>query len=91
MLKEGIDARKDGLIWLIKALWLLGEDVNVNCMPLFLDSECIKFLFENAKMDIKRHELQTALKDLKLRSRKNRITNVFKQKMMNTNGSVYFQ
>jgi hypothetical protein len=24
LLSQGIDARKDGLIWIIKAMWLLG-------------------------------------------------------------------
>lgn len=39
-------------------------------MPIFLDSEGIKYILEYAKMDIKRHELHMALKDLRLKSRK---------------------
>jgi len=38
VLKRGLDARKDGLIWVIKCIWLLGEDVNIVHMPVFLDS-----------------------------------------------------
>mmetsp|Transcript_9271 Transcript_9271/g.7072 ORF Transcript_9271/g.7072 Transcript_9271/m.7072 type:complete len:151 (+) Transcript_9271:2-454(+) len=38
-------------------------------------------------MDIKRQELHQCLTDLKLRSRKNRITNVFKLKMLNSTTS----
>lgn len=65
MLKEGIDSRKDGLIWIIKALWLLGQDVIIANMPTYLDSESIKFLLEYAKLDIKRSEMHQMLKELK--------------------------
>lgn len=73
LLKEGIDSRKDGLIWIIKAIWLLGEDINIEHMPTYLDSGAIKFLLEYGKLDIKRCELQSMLKELKFKSRKNRI------------------
>jgi hypothetical protein len=84
LLKDGIDARKDGLIWIIKALWLLEQDVSISCMPTFLDSESIKFLLEYGKMDIKRCHLHQMLKDLRLRTRKDRILQVMKQKSNNT-------
>lgn len=74
LLKEGIDSRKDGLIWIIKAIWLLGQDVNIAIMPTYLDSDSIKFILDYAKLDIKRSELHHMLKDLKFKSRKDRIT-----------------
>ena len=38
-------------------------------MPRFLDSECIRFLLEYAKLDIKRNELHTVLKEMKFKGR----------------------
>lgn len=61
--------------------------MNVANMPAFLDSECMSFMLRYAKIDIKRTELHEALKHLRLKSRKNRITNVFKMKMMNSTNS----
>lgn len=77
LLKEGIDSRKDGLIWIIKVLWLLEEDIDISDMPNYLDSELIKFLLDYAKMDIKRSEYHLMLKESKLKSRKDRISRVF--------------
>ena len=86
-MKEGIDSRKDGLIWIIKAIWFLGEDVNIEHMPTYLDSDAIKFLLEYGKLDIKRCELHQMLKELKFRSRKNRIHTVFKAKAQSIGSS----
>jgi hypothetical protein len=82
-LKRGVDARKEGLIWIVKVLWLLDEEVHVAHMPPFIDSDCMKYLLEYAKSDMKRYELHLALKDLRLRAKKERITSVFKLKMNN--------
>ncbi|CDW80296.1 UNKNOWN [Stylonychia lemnae] len=82
LLKEGIDSRKDGLIWIIKAIWHLGNDVNLADMPNYLDSESISFLLDYGKLDIKRSELHHMLKDLKLRCRKDRIHQVYRNKSM---------
>ncbi len=46
LLYEGLDSRKEGLIWIIKGIWLLGRNVNVSKMPPFLDSYGIEFLFK---------------------------------------------
>lgn len=68
-----MDSRKDGLIWIIKALWLLGKDVMIADMPTYIDSEGIQFLLDYAKLDIKRSEMHIMLKDMKFKSRRNRI------------------
>ena len=78
LLKTGVDSRKDGLIWIIKALWLLGKDVAIADMPSYLDSEAMKFLLDYSKLDIKRCEMHTMLKDLKFKSRTIRISQVMK-------------
>jgi hypothetical protein len=46
LLKNGFDARHEGLVWIIKSLWMLGEDVNINMLPIFLDVKSIDYLFE---------------------------------------------
>lgn len=45
ILVEGIDTRKEGLSWIIRAIWNLGEDVNMRYIPNFLDEKAIDFLF----------------------------------------------
>eukprot|EP00347_Sterkiella_histriomuscorum_P004311 403360932 len=82
LLKEGIDSRKDGLIWIVKAIWLLGYDINIADMPEYLDSEAIKFILEYGKLDIKRSELHSMLKDMKFKSRKDRIRQVMRNKSL---------
>jgi len=33
LLQLGLDPRQDGLIWIIKSIWLLGENINMNKFP----------------------------------------------------------
>ena len=60
-------------------LHAVGQDIAISEMPSFLDSESIKFLLEFAKLDIKRHELQNMLKELRLQARKNRIRSMHRR------------
>ena len=46
ILSEGKDTRKEGLVWIIKAIWNLGSNVIISFLPNFLDEECIKFIFK---------------------------------------------
>lgn len=46
VLKEGKDLRSEGLCWIIKAIWGIGETVMFSYFPNFLDEKCVKFLFE---------------------------------------------
>ena len=50
-------------------------------MPEFLDSDCIKFLLEEAKLDIKRHEIHVVLKEMNNKLKKNRIQIAIKHKI----------
>jgi predicted nucleic acid-binding Zn-ribbon protein len=45
LLEAGIDAREEGLSWIIKAIWRLECQVNISRMPKFLDSQLVKFIF----------------------------------------------
>ena len=45
LLFEGLETRKEGLIWIIKSIWDLNEDVNMSFIPNFLDEKAIEYLF----------------------------------------------
>ena len=45
LLLEGKDTRKDGLSWIIQAIWNLKSNIIMSFMPKFLDRESISFLF----------------------------------------------
>ncbi len=79
-LKRGMDCRKEGLIWVIKALWCLKLDVPLTRFPDFLDALAIEYLLEAAKLDIKKNELHAVLNDLRLEQRKARINELIKEK-----------
>lgn len=55
ILKEGVDVRNEGLSWVIKEIFMLGEDVSLNYLPEYLDEESINYLFKIARlgMDLK--------------------------------------
>ena len=40
---KGNNVKKEGLVYIIKAIWNLGEDASI---PEFLDSEFIELLFK---------------------------------------------
>ena len=58
---KGKNVKKEGLIWIIKAIRNLGEDVPLSYMPEFLDSEFIEFLFKLFK---KQNSLDNLIKKL---------------------------
>ena len=45
LLLEGKDTRKDGLSWIIQAIWNLKSNIIMSFMPKFLDNDSISFLF----------------------------------------------
>lgn len=46
LLQLGLDYRQDGLPWIIKSIWLLGESVNLNRFPKWLDNEAIEYILD---------------------------------------------
>lgn len=52
MLKDGKDARSDGLRWIIKALWTMNEPVPISAFPRFLDDESAHFLLRVSELEI---------------------------------------
>jgi hypothetical protein len=53
ILSEGTDTRSEGLIWIIKSIWNLDENVIMSYLPSYLDEKSIKFLFYIAHKDFK--------------------------------------
>ena len=52
LLKDGKDARSDGLRWVIKALWKMDEPVPISAFPKFLDDESAHFLLKLSELEL---------------------------------------
>ena len=57
ILHEGKDIRKDGLSWVIQAIWNLKSEVLPSYLPKFLDEESISFLFNYSSQKIQLKEM----------------------------------
>ena len=67
LLFKGEEVRNEGLIWIIKAMWSLGENVPMSFIPPFLDFQCIEFLFQYAHKSIELENTKKFLNELKNR------------------------
>ena len=65
LLYKGEEVRNEGLIWIIKAMWSLGENVPMSFIPPFLDFNCIEFLFQYAHKSIELENTKKILNELK--------------------------
>ena len=65
LLYKGEEVRNEGLIWIIKAMWNLGENVPMSFIPPFLDFHCIEFLFQYAHKSIELENTKKILNELK--------------------------
>ena len=67
-LYEGIDIRNEGLIWIMKAIWNLDQEIILSYFPTFLDQISIDYLFEVAHRSVEinkiKNEIQTYRKEL---------------------------
>jgi hypothetical protein len=52
LLGEGKDTRKEGLSWLIKAIWNLGSKVITGYLPKFLDEDAIIYIFDVSNTEV---------------------------------------
>ena len=71
ILLEGVDTRKDGLSWVIESIWDLGEEVNLNYMPNFLDVQSINYLFNISKKNKLLQKVKIVIENFKEDSSKN--------------------
>ncbi|CDW79268.1 UNKNOWN [Stylonychia lemnae] len=53
LLVTGLDFRLDGLTWIIRSIWHLGQDIDLNKLPTFLDIPSQSYLLEIAKLELK--------------------------------------
>lgn len=71
LLFKGKDTRNEGLIWIIKSMWKLGQNVPMQFIPTFLDFNAIEFLFKLANKSIelenKKNLLNKNKKDLMIK------------------------
>ena len=65
LLYKGEEVRNEGLIWIIKAIWNLGENVPMSFIPPFLDFHSIEFLFQYAHKSIELDNVKKILNDMK--------------------------
>ena len=89
LLYYGKEVRNEGLIWIIKKIWKMGQNVPMSFMPTFLDIDAIKYLFNMAKLSIELESTKKYILDLKLKlkeninnmkiSKKNNSSNITKQ------------
>ena len=70
ILYRGRTAKKDGLVWIIKAMWNLGQNVPMAFMPEFLDFDSIDYLFKLANKQIEVENCNKKINELKLKLKK---------------------
>ena len=80
-LYEGLNFRTDGLPTLIRAIWNLGVNVDINYMPTYLDNESIDYLFERTKRLIEISKMRQVIEE----NKKEFEVNLKKWKQINVN------
>jgi len=67
---KGTNVRNEGLVWLIKSIWTLGQNVPMSFMPDFLYCESIDFLFKLARKKYSIQEMEEKISDIKEKLKK---------------------
>lgn len=70
LLFKGKSLKKDGLVWIIKSIWYLGENVPMSFMPQFLDFESIDYLFKLAHKQLEIEYFSKKIREMKLNLKK---------------------
>ena len=70
ILFRGKTVKKDGLVWIIKAMWNLGENVPMSFMPEFLDFDSIDYLFKLANKQIEIESCNKKINEIKIKLKK---------------------
>ena len=81
LLYNGKEIRNVGLIWIIKAIWKMGENVPLSFMPTFLDIDAIKYLFNMTKISIEIDSTKKYIYDI-MRKLKEKVNSLPKNKLM---------
>ena len=87
LLLEGKDTRKDGLSWIIQAIWNLKSNIIMSFMPKFLDKDSISFLFLYSDKLIEISKIQKKIEiingKIKNREKKTRNLAILSSKIFN--------
>ena len=86
LLYKGKEIRNEGLSWIIKAIWRLGENVPMSFMPTFLDFNAIKYLFNMARLSVELESKKKLIIEIKKNLRE-KINNLFNDKEKENNKS----
>ena len=70
ILFKGKVVKNDGLVWIIKAIWYLGENVPMQFMPQYLDFESIDYLFQLAHKQLEIEYFSKKVREMKLALKK---------------------
>ena len=62
---EGLNYHNDGLASIIRSIWNLGENVDINYMPSYLDDKSVDFLFDKAKRLIEISKMRQLIEENK--------------------------
>ena len=89
LLKEGTDYRKEGLIWIIKTIWHLGNVVDPEKFPPFLDNDAIHYLLKFAKLSMNYTQLQTSFRMHLMKKNKAKMRVVGKKFSMVFTGTTF--
>lgn len=66
LLSEGTEFRQEGLIWIIREIFLLESDVLINFFPSYLDEKCIIYLIINAQLNMEMQFITDTINSMKL-------------------------
>ena len=70
LLYDGKEVRGEGLIWIIKGIWKIGENVPMSFMPDFLDVDSIEYLFKLAHKQLEMEYFTKKIIEMKLSLKK---------------------
>ena len=79
LLYKGKDIRNEGLSWIVKAIWKLGENVPMSFMPTFLDFSGINYLFNMARLTVELESKKKLIDEIK-KNLKEKIINLSNNK-----------
>ena len=84
LLFKGNQTKKDGIVWIIKSIWYLGENVPLSFMPEFLYLEAIEYLFQRAQLQLEIDYFTKKILEMKLALKKD-ISSKYKNDIIKLN------
>ena len=87
VLLKGKDTRKQGLSWIINAIWNLKSNVLLSYLPKFLDNESISFLFSYSLKKMKIKSMYKIIQELSIKIKEKELENNNKENNQNKNNT----